>query len=107
VQSITDASDSISINAKEIEKLSVNATTAQTEISSSVETMDVAVKKVDNMVLGYIENGKSIQQMIDKVEVVNELSVSNARSVEEIASASDHLSSMTAGLNNLLSSYKT
>jgi methyl-accepting chemotaxis protein len=45
--------------------------------------------------------------MIDKVKVVDELSVSNARSVEEIASASDHLSAMTAKLNNLLASYKT
>jgi methyl-accepting chemotaxis protein len=38
---------------------------------------------------------------------VNELSISNARSVEEIASASDHLSSMTADLNKLLASYKS
>ena len=107
VQSITDASDAISLNATEIEKLSDNANEAQSEISSSVSVMNIAVKKVDKMVLGYSENGKSIQAMIDKVDVVSELSISNARSVEEIASASDHLSSMTAKLNNLLASYKT
>ena len=107
VQSITDASDAISINASEIEKLSGTAVTAQEAISSSVEIMDNAVVKVDEMVIGYISNGKEIQSMIDKVEVVNELSVSNARSVEEIASASDHLSSMTAKLNDLLGSYRT
>jgi methyl-accepting chemotaxis protein len=59
------------------------------------------------MVGGYSSNGKAIQDMIDKVEVVNELSVANARSVEEIASASDHLSDMTAKLNNLWESYKS
>nr|WP_321777831.1 methyl-accepting chemotaxis protein [Sulfurimonas sp.] len=107
VQSITDASDAISSNAIEIEKLSVNANTVQSEIASSVKVMDVAVRKVDKMVIGYEENGITVQHMIDKVEVVNELSVSNARSVEEIASASDHLSSMTAKLSSLLSSYKT
>ena len=107
VQSITDASDAISINAIEIEKLSDNANEAQSEISSSVNVMDIAVKKVDKMVLGYSENGKAIQTMIDKVDLVSDLSISNARSVEEIASASDHLSSMTAKLNNLLASYKT
>ena len=107
VQSITDASEAISVNATAIEKLSGNAITAQEEISSSVTIMDKAVHKVDDMVLGYINNSKDIQAMIDKVEVVNELSVSNARSVEEIASASDHLSSMTAKLNDLLGSYKT
>ena len=107
VQSIDDASDAISLNAKEIESLSTNANEAQVEITSSVDVMDKAVKKVDQMVEGYVENGKSIQAMIDKVNVVNELSVSNARSVEEIASASEHLSSMTAKLNALLGSYKT
>ncbi len=107
VQSITDASDAISINAVEIEKLSGNANEAQGEISSSVTVMEAAVKKVDEMVEGYISNGESIQAMIDKVDVVNDLSTSNARSVEEIASASDHLSAMTAKLNNLLASYKS
>ena len=107
VQSITDASEAISHNALEIEKLSSNASEVQNGISSSVDVMDAAVKKVDKMVAGYAENGKAIQAMIDKVDVVNELSVSNARSVEEIASASDHLSSMTAKLNELLASYKT
>ena len=107
VQSINDASDSISHNATEIERLSGSANTVQGEISGSVAIMDVAVKKVDEMVEGYVDNGKMIQKMIDKVEIVNDLSVSNARSVEEIASASDHLSSMTAKLNSLLGSYKS
>jgi len=107
VQSITDASEAISYNSVEIEKLSGNANNAQSEISTSVDVMTEAVSKVDEMVAGYVSNGNAIQEMIDKVEVVNELSVSNARSVEEIASASDHLSSMTAKLNDLLASYKS
>ncbi len=69
--------------------------------------MKVVVDKVDEMVDGYVQNGKSVQEMIDKVNVVRELSISNARSVEEIASASEHLSTMTAKLNNLLATYKS
>ncbi|MBU0632805.1 methyl-accepting chemotaxis protein [bacterium] len=107
VQAIIDASEAISLNAVEIEKLSGNAVIVQNEISSSANVMDSAVKKVDDMVIGYAENGKAIQSMIDKVQVVNELSASNARSVEEIASASEHLSSMTGKLNGLLASYKS
>jgi len=107
VQSIVDASDSIAKNANEIEKLSTDANKAQSEIIASVDTMKIVVDKVDNMVDGYVQNGHSVQAMIDRVEVVKGLSVSNARSVEEIASASDHLSSMTAKLNNLLASYRT
>ena len=107
VQSIIEASDSIAKNAKEIEKLSGDATEAQKEIISSVDTMKVVVHDVDDMVDGYAQNGQSVQVMIDKVDAVKDLSISNARSVEEIASASDHLSSMTAKLNNLLASYKS
>ena len=107
VQSIVDASDSIAKNANEIEKLSTDANKAQSEIIASVDTMKIVVDKVDSMVDGYVQNGHSVQAMIDRVEVVKGLSVSNARSVEEIASASDHLSSMTAKLNNLLASYRT
>ena len=83
------------------------ASSAQSEITNSVSIMTNAVTKVDDMVQGYLNNGKTIESMVTQVEVVNELSVSNVRSVEEIASASDHLSSMTSKLNALLSSYKT
>ena len=107
VQSIMDASESISHNANEIEKLTENANEAQVEITTSVSIMSLSVKNVNDMVDGYVQNTKSVQSMIDKVEVVKDLSVSNARSVEEIASASDHLSNMTAKLNNLLASYKS
>ena len=107
VQSIIDASEAIAVNANAIENLSTNAQTAQDEIASSVTIMDEAVTKVDSMVVGYINNSQDIQAMIDKVEVVNTLSVSNAKSVEEIASASEHLASMTTQLNDLLASYKT
>jgi len=107
VQSITDASDDISLNAYEIEKLSDNANKVQTEIAGSVTVMQNAVGKVNEMVNGYVSNSSAVQKMIDKVEIITELSTSNARSVEEIASASDHLSTMTVKLNNLLGSYKS
>lgn len=107
VQSINDASEAISINAKEIEKLSEDANYAQDEITSSVSLMATAVTKVDEMVIGYIENGKAIQVMIDKVEVVDQLSASNSKNVDKISQSSDHLSSMTIKLNNLLETYRT
>ncbi len=107
VQSVTDASDAISTNALEIEKLSDDANTAQVEIHDSVTLMDTVVKKVDLMVNGYSSNGEAIQKMMDRVEIVHDVSASNAKNVEEIASASEQLSSMTEKLNILLSSYKT
>ena len=107
VQSIIDASDAISANAHAIEQLSEDANVAQNEITSSVDIMHLAVGRVDEMVDGYVENGKSIENMILKVENVKTLSTQNAKSVEEIAEASKHLSSMTENLNSLLATYKS
>jgi len=107
VQSITDASDSISINAVEIEKLSQNAIDVQEGIAHSSTIMSDAVSKVDEMVVGYKENTEQIQNMTEKIQNIKELSTSNVRNVEEIASAADHLASMTAKLNELLNSYKS
>ena len=107
VQSITDASDSISSNATEIEKLSHSASEVQDGIAHSSTIMIDAVEKVDNMVVGYRENTGEIQNMIQKIQNIKELSTSNVRNVEEIASAADHLSGMTAKLNELLNSYKS
>jgi len=59
------------------------------------------------MVQGYIDNTKSIEDMIRDIENINDISSSNARTVEEIASASEHLATMTAKLNHLLEQYKT
>ena len=107
VQSITDASDAISTNATEIEKLSVSAIEVQEGIANSSSAMSDAVSKVDMMVDGYKDNTLKIKDMTKQIENIKELSTSNVRNVEEVASAADHLSSMTAKLNELLNTYKS
>ena len=107
VQSIVDASDSISQNAAEIEKLSLSATEVQNGIVESSSVMSDAVLKVDDMVTGYKENTVQIQDMTGKIENIKDLSTLNVRNVEEIAAAAEHLSGMTAKLNELLNSYKS
>jgi len=44
--------------------------------------------------------------IISEIEEVNHLSSDNARSVEEIASAADHMSQMAVKLSTLLDQYK-
>ena len=107
VQSITDTSEAISENAKEIGILATNATQAHEEITYSVTKMDTSIKNVDDMVQGYIDNSKAIEEMVKEIENINEISSSNARTVEEIAAAAEHLASMTAKLNQLLEEYRT
>ena len=106
VQSITDTSEAIAQNAKEISLLSNNAAEVQVEIVSSVKKMDSSTADVDDMVQGYIENTKLIEKMTKDIENINEIASSNARTVEEITSTSERLSSMTEKLNLLLDQYK-
>ncbi|MCK9473771.1 hypothetical protein [Sulfurimonas sp.] len=42
-----------------------------------------------------------------RIVEINDISAKNARSVEEIASASEHLNSMTSNLTNKLEQFKT
>ena len=107
LQSISDTSESITTNAAAIGQLSNNANSAQDQINGSVSIMTGSIIKVDSMVDGYMNNTEAIQKMIEDIENINDLSSENARSVEEIAAASDHLSAMTAKLNDMLSQYRT
>ncbi len=107
VQSITEASESISVNAIEIEKLSANAIKVQEGIAHTSTVMSDAVVKVDTMVGGYKDNTEQIQDMTKKIENIKELSTSNVKNVEEVSVAAEHLSSMTAKLNELLNTYKS
>ena len=45
--------------------------------------------------------------MVEKIDTVDEISSSNARNVEEIASAAEHLNTMTKALHAKLENFRT
>ncbi|NCB54307.1 MAG: methyl-accepting chemotaxis protein, partial [Epsilonproteobacteria bacterium] len=45
--------------------------------------------------------------VIEKIGAINTLSSSNARSVEEIAGAAEHLSKLSSNLSDTLAQFKT
>ena len=51
--------------------------------------------------------GQAIGEIVEKMNNVNTVASDNARSVEEIASAAEHLNSMTDSLNSQLEIFKT
>jgi methyl-accepting chemotaxis protein len=61
---------------------------------------------IEEMISGYVNNAETTNTIVNEIEQINELSSDNARSVEEIASASDHMSQMSIKLTNLLDQYK-
>jgi len=107
VQSVNDASENMSTNAKEIEKLSTRASETENEINSSVESIETSIAQVDETVNGYIENSKTIATMIQKVSTIETISNDNKKSIADIANSSSELTQMTTDLNTILEEYKT
>ena len=107
VQSINDASENMSRNAKEIELLSQNASQTELDINNSVESIEKSIVQVDETVTGYINNSKTIELMVNKVSKIETISNENKKTIDNISDASSKLSEMTTSLNDLLQGYRT
>ena len=107
VQAIADSSEQMTSNAKKVEQLTQLATTVKEKIIQMEKTMRGAISLSDKTAKSYIENGKEIANIINSIAQINSLSTENARSVEEIASAAEHLNKMTEMLNTKLSEFRT
>lgn len=107
VQSIIDASGQMSANSEEIQSLANVAIEVENKINETVTIVDMAVKVSDNTVADFEKTGKSVETIVSQVSQINDFSAQNARNVEEIASAADHLNSMTDELHNKLEAFRT
>ena len=106
-QSVNDASEHMSVNAKAIEDLSRQANETEHDINSSVHAIEDSIVQVDETVTGYIDNSKTIAQMIHKVSNIEKISQENQGTIQEISEASSTLMQMTNSLNDLLQGYRT
>ena len=107
VQSIMDSSEQMSVNSKKVEELASTANGVETKIHELFDIMNLATRVADNTVNNYIKTGDDMGHMIENVAKINNISTQNARSVEEIASAAEHLNKMTETLNNKLAEFRT
>ncbi len=107
VQSVIDASGQMNHNAKEIQALSDMAAEVEEKINGSVAIVNGAVTASDKTVQDFERTGKDIETIVAQMEEVNGISTKNARNVEEIAAAADHLNSMTEELNVKLEAFRT
>ena len=107
VQSIGDASTQMTTNSDEIQKLADIAQGVEESINTTVEIVNKAVQASDSTVKDFESTGKNVDVIIDKVKNINDISSTNARSVEEIAAAAEHLNTLTNELNSKLETFKT
>ncbi|MCF6309905.1 MAG: methyl-accepting chemotaxis protein [Sulfurimonas sp.] len=107
VQSITDVSGQMSSNSEEIQALAITATEVEEKINETVSIVDAAVQASDKTVTDFEKTGANVDLIVTQITQINELSSQNARNVEEIASAADHLNSMTDDLHAKLETFRT
>ncbi|MDD2358128.1 MAG: methyl-accepting chemotaxis protein [Thiovulaceae bacterium] len=107
VQSIIDVSGQMHDNSLEMQELSDSASVVETKINNSVSIVNQAVRESDKTVSDFEKTGENIESIVLQISKINEISTQNARSVEGIASASQHLNSMTDALHTKLKVFHT
>ena len=94
-------------NSQEIQELATCAEVVEDEISSSVSTVNSAVSITESAMQDFERAGKNVDEIVSQVKQINEISSTNARSVEEIAAAAEHLNAMTNSLHGKLEVFRT
>lgn len=107
VQSIANSSEQMTLNSQKVESLALTANNVETKINNMFFVMNNATHVSDKTTENYLKTGSDIESMISNVEKISDISSQNAKSVEEIASAAEHLSRMTETLNLKLSEFRT
>lgn len=107
VQSINDITDQMNTNTKRIESLSHASYEVNEHTEVAVEALSDTVQAIDKLANDAQTNAGTTESIIQKIGNINELSTSNARSVEEIAAAAEHLHQMTEQLTAQISVFRT
>ncbi len=107
IQSINDISGQMQSNAKEFEAAVEQVVEVEGEINSVNEALSEAASVSRESARSSNEIAKEMQDVIENMKNITDISTQNARSVEEIAGAAEHLSKLTEELNHRLGLFKT
>jgi len=108
VQSIVESSEAMSLNSKKVESLSQSASNVEVQINEMADLLKNAASKTSKSIeKSNNETKRNVDEIGAQVSVISKISSQNARSMEEIASAAEHLNEMTETLNNKLNEFKT
>lgn len=106
VQSIMDMSEQMNTNVKRMAKLSTLSIEVEAQTDMAVNALVTTVKGMDDVAHKSTSNTERNDAIIDEIDKVRVMFASNARSVEEIAAASDHLHHVAETMLSEISVYK-
>jgi methyl-accepting chemotaxis protein len=107
VQSINEASEEMSKNAKNIERLSENSNEVEQSIKESERVMLGTLSLVETLTNEIVSSSTSISGVVQDVLKINELSASNSKSVEKVEEAVRNLERISEQLDVELGKYIT
>ncbi|MFY9143494.1 methyl-accepting chemotaxis protein [Sulfuricurvum sp.] len=107
VQSINDSSEQMGVNAKNIERLVGVSASVEEVVVETVSAMNHSIESVASNADNSIKIADDSVKLVASISKINDLTASNARSVEEIASAAEHLYGLTDGLKSKLGQFKS
>jgi len=106
VQAIIETSDGMNANAKNMHAMAISSNEAEDEIEKVTSSMRETTIRTQEIAGIFTQTGTMVTEISKEFSTINTLSSANARSVEEIATAADHLNAMTENLNAQLRQFK-
>ena len=107
IQSVSTAVELMQKNSEAIKQLSFRAQEAETQMRLNVNNAENA-KKMAEITADEAKQGREhASEVISNIQSIHQISTTNARSVEEIAAASEHLAKLSDNLNLIISQFKT
>jgi len=107
VESINNVSGEMSHKVQAIEGMIESSHNVEHKINQSVDIMRQATNAVQDLVASSLTNSKDTEMIIKQINDVKDISVSNTKSVEEIAVAAENLHRMTQDVDDKLNRFRT
>ncbi|WP_418641130.1 methyl-accepting chemotaxis protein [Sulfurimonas sp. ST-27] len=107
VQSVDESSDNMQENAKEIAQAAEQAGDVEESIDSVMDAIEKSKSMAQESSLAVDKLKNRVVDISKNMEKLNDVSITNARSVEEIAAAAEHQNDIIEKLNAQLSSFKS
>jgi len=107
VQGILDSSEQMNKNAENIKKLVNVSSEVEETVFDTANVMSQSVTSVANNANNSKKVALDSEKIVTMVAKINEITMQNSRSVEEIASAAEHLNQLTENLTVKLNQFKS
>jgi methyl-accepting chemotaxis protein len=107
VQAVSDASEHMGINMNNIRSLGDSSGVVEAKITQTTECMNTTLKQVVDLSADMNKSGHATTELVSNITAVNSSVAQNARSMEEVSTAIQHMNHLTEGLASTLRNFRT